>query len=251
MLGSDPVSALLGGGLDPRSPKSQWKTYLRQLVENGCATALLGPDVVCPPGAGDATRRALAAITAQYPPGSTMPGESSGKLADASVVETQVDRVNLRVDAYYRRLAVAVKGRMPQKEAADLVAGLITSGSLTPMVGLHAGLSRLVAVEVPDAAALSQWHTWAEQISGDYHERFTAPTVLDPVFRGGGRYLFRAEDADMGREFTVGSCVITSGDVVLPVPPSTRGGQPITRLGPCRRLPDWLRRQLHTYSTAA
>ncbi|SKR85402.1 Uncharacterised protein [Mycobacteroides abscessus subsp. abscessus] len=36
MLGSDPIAALLGAGLDARSPQVVWKGYLRKLAAAGC-----------------------------------------------------------------------------------------------------------------------------------------------------------------------------------------------------------------------
>ncbi|BBY53942.1 hypothetical protein H7J07_04735 [Mycobacterium koreense] len=250
MLGSDPLSAVLGIGLDPHSPKSQWKVYLRQLVSGGCALAMLGPDIRVPDAADDHTLRALAAVSQCYPPSAPMPVDTSGKLAGASTVETDPGRVNLRVDSYYRSLAAVAKGTMKQADGEKLVRRLIEEDRcMTPTVALHVALSNLVVVEVPDAAAMAQWHAWSAQASGDRYEQYTAPTLLDPSCRGGGLYLFRDEAGSdvAGAGFTVGGCVITSGDVVVPVPPSVRGGVPVARLGPCRRLPDWLRTQLRWY----
>lgn len=237
MLGSDPVSALLGVGLDPCSPAVVWKKYLRGLVETGAAVTMLGPDVVVPEGADDLTRRALHALIERYPSGSRMPVESTGKLAGMQIVDAEASRVNLRVAAYFRRIAsVAGKERAPE---------LLQSGAITASAALHVQCSNMVAVEVPDAVSLKQWRGWAAACSGDVHEAHTAPTLLIPGYPGGGVYLFRVVGEPVGaRTMQVGASVIDSGDVAIPIPPTRQNGMPVMRLGPCRILPDWLRAQI-------
>lgn len=237
MLGSDPLSALLGVGLDPRSPAVVWKKYLRALVGAGAAVAMMGPDVVVPERADDLTRRALRDLITKYPPGVRMPMESTGKLSGLQPVDAEAGRVNMRVSAYFRHIDKVVgKERAPE---------LLSSGAITASAALHLQYSNLVAVEVPDAGALQQWRGWAAAVSGDVHEAHTAPTLLIPGYSGGGVYLFRVPGEQMGsRALQVGTSVVSSGDVVIPIPPTRQNGVPVMRLGPCRVLPDWLRAQI-------
>lgn len=239
MLGSDPVAALLGAGTDPRSPKRVWRTYLRALVNQGVAITMLGPDVIVPEGADDATVAVLAELAATYPVGSQMPAETTGALKDTGLVATDGKQCTARVDAYYKRIE-KIGGK-------ELTPTLLENGTVTPSAGLHVGVSGLVAVVCPDAEALAGWRAWAAETSGDPYERHTGPTLLQPGMPGGGVYLFRtdaATAAPAGLELEVAGCTLSSGDLVIPIPPSRIAGKPISRLGPARMLPVWLQRTL-------
>ncbi|KMV19675.1 hypothetical protein ACT17_06490 [Mycolicibacterium conceptionense] len=250
MLGSDPIAALLGAGLDPRSPQTVWKAYLRRLVGAGCAVTLLGPDVQVSPGARDEVLAALAVLTERFPQGVPMPPEPTGKLAGLGQVDTVGDRVNLRVAAYYRHIVKAV--------GKDLAPDLLATGVVTAGAAVHVGSSHMAAAVVPDAASMEQWREWAAQVSGDPHERHAAPTLLLPGYPGGGVFLFRtpftvAEGEKPTRKgFTVlppvtmqrGATRVVTGDVTVPIPPTRMGGHPVMRLGPCRMLPEWLESEL-------
>ena len=239
MLGSDPIAALLGAGTDPRCSQTVWKSYLRKLVGAGAAVTMLGPDVVVPDDADDAVLVALAALVATYPPGVQMPLETSGVLEGAGHVDSDTERVNRRVATYFRHI-VHVLGK-------ELAPQLLSNGAVTAAAGLHVGASGMVAVSVPDGDALNQWRSWAAQTSGDIYERHTAPTVLLPTAPRGGVYLFRVPatvsvPADL--TVTIEGFTITTGDLVVPIPPSQMGGESVTRLGPARILPAWLQREL-------
>lgn len=239
MLGSDPVAALLGAATDPRCSQTVWKAYLRKLVDAGAAVTMLGPDVVVPDAAEDAVLSALGALVATYPPGTQMPEETTGVLDGAGHVDSTGDRVNRRVAAYYRHI-YKVLGK-------ELAPALMESGAVTTGAGLHVASSGMVAVIVPDAAALQQWRDWAVTMSGDPYERHTAPTILLPNAPGGGVYLFRTAEGvspPPDLKLYVGTASIETGDVVVPIPPTRLGGNPVSRLGPARMLPAWLHRQL-------
>ena len=239
MLGSDPIAALLGAGTDPRCAQTVWKSYLRKLVGAGAAVTMLGPDVVVPDDADDAVLSALAALVATYPPGVQMPLETSGVLDGFGHVDSDTERVNRRVATYFRHI-VHVLGK-------ELAPQLLTNGAVTASAGLHVGASGMVAVSVPDGDALNQWRSWAAQTSGDPRERHTAPTVLLPNAPGGGVYLFRLRDAaPVPADLTLPlkGFTITTGDLVVPIPPTRLGGEAVTRLGPARILPAWLQRTL-------
>ena len=234
MLGSDPIAALLGAGTDPRCAPAVWKVYLRKLVDAGAAVTMLGPDVTIPDDASDEVKVALAALIATYPTGTQMPEETTGVLADFGVVDADPARVKSRVVTYYRHI-----NRVVGKELAP---DLLAAGVITASAGLHVGSSGMVAVTVPDAAAQQQWWDWAVESSGDIRERHTAPTVLTPTCRGGGIYLFRTNAATAvpkGVKINKGF-VVDTGDMVVPIPPTRMGGNPVTRLGPARMLPLWL-----------
>mgnify|MGYP001171561692 CR=1 FL=1 len=236
MLGSDPIAARLGAGTDPRSSQAVWKAYLRNLVNAGAAVAMLGPDVVVPDDADDATLSALAKLVDLYPPGSQMPPETTGALDGAGIVDATGDRVNRRVPTYYRHITRAV--------GKELAPDLLTRGVITPSAGLHVGASNTLAVVVNDAAALARWRDWSAEASGDPYERHSAPTLLLPTMPGGGVYLFRTAPnlrAPSGVELKVGGAVIHTGDLIVPIPPTRLGGRPVSRLGPARILPQWLR----------
>lgn len=256
MLGSDPIAALLGAGVDPRSPEVVLRGYLRALVARGCAIAMMGPDVVVPSGGLDTeTQAALSKLTAMYPSTTLMPVEGTGKLAGLSVVDTTSDRINARVSAYFRHINKVV--------GKDRVQELREAGILTAGAGVHIGSSQLVAVIVPDAEALRHWRRWSAEVSGDRYEAHTAPTLLVPGYSGGGVYLFRTpstanETVGTSPEFeplgavtmSVGASVIETGDLTVPIPPTQISGQPVMRLGPCRMLPAWLESQLRSYRNA-
>lgn len=239
MLGSDPLAALLGAGTHPRSPLAVWKSYLRHLVEVGVGVTVLGPDVVIPPEADDATLAALNALLETYPPGSQMPEPKTGTLKDAGHVDVTQARVYSRLASYWSALGRVVgKALLPE---------LLASGAITPSVGLHVGTSGVVAVTVPDAEALSQWRLWSAETSGDRYEAHSAPTIQMPNLPGGGVYLFRIPEGvavPAGLSVEVAGCTIDTGDVVVPIPPTRQGGEPVNRLGPARMLPEWLRLQL-------
>lgn len=246
MLGSDPVSALLGAGVDPRAPKPVWKAYLRALATHGCAVVMLGPDVVVPPGADADTLRGLRDLIAEFPPSVHMPPETSGKLAGAPVIDTIPTNVPTRVDAYYKRVAKAMAAHIAgQRGKDDYAAALLANGTVTPSAGIHVQRSGLVAVEVTDAEAMSRWRTWAFEMSDDYHERHAAPTLLMPGLPGGGIFLFRPAQPLPPLEMVVsGSIVISSGNTTVPIPPTRQAGVQVTRLGGCRAMPEWLQAQL-------
>lgn len=235
MLGSDPIAALLGAGMDPSSPQVVWKGYLRKLVAAGAAVSLMAPDVVVPEGADPAVLAALSALIGRYPPGTQMPGETTGRLAGAGHVDADSERVNLRVSAYYRHVDKVV--------GKEMAAALFAAGVVTPSAGLHVAGSHMVAVLVPDAAGLTQWRDWASAVSGDPHERHTAPTLLLPSMSGGGVYLFRSSLAESVTDLSlpIGACTVSSGNLVVPIPPTRLAGIPVMRLGPARKLPGWLR----------
>ncbi|MFV8261760.1 hypothetical protein ACNQR9_00150 [Mycolicibacterium peregrinum] len=246
MLGSDPIAALLGAGMDPRLPEVLWKGYLRRLVNAGAAVTMLGPDVVVPDDATDAERAGLATLVSTYPTGTQMPMETTGKLAGTGLIDAAAERVNVRVGAYYRRINRTV--------GKDVAAGLWRRGAITTSAAIHAGASNMVAVMIGDAASLRVWRQWSMQASGDGYERHSAPTLLVPQLRGGGMYLFRTSEGDRIDPLTMAvtgwedcSITVTSGDMLVPVPPTCQNGAPVTRLGPCRMLPGWLRESLLGY----
>lgn len=234
MLGSDPIAALLGAGIDSRAPQVVWKGYLRRLVAAGAAVVMMAPDVTVPDDVEGHVLVALAALLGQYPPGTQMPEETTGRLAGAGHVDAEAERVNLRVSAYYRHID-KVLGK-------ELGSALRDSGVVSVSAGLHVGGSQMVAVVVPDTTALGQWRDWSAAVSGDRRERHTAPTLLLPGTPGGGVYLFRTADRQVpaGLTIAVGACTVSSGDLIVPIPPSRQAGVPVTRLGPCRMLPAWL-----------
>lgn len=239
MLGSDPIAALLGAGIDSHAPQLVWKRYLCALVNAGAAVSMTAPDVVEPAGADDTVRLALNELMRQYPPGSWMPGETTGRLACAGRIDADSERVKARVTSYYRRITKAL--------GKELAPALLESGAVTPSAALHVGCSNMTSVAVPDAEALQEWRGWAAQVSGDRRERHTAPTVLLPKTPGGGVYLFRgALDVP---DTLVGRCTVTSGDSLVPIPPTRQSGASVMRLGPCRKLPAWLRDQLSPFQS--
>lgn len=239
MLGSDSISAFLGAGFDPRSGKTAYSRYLVALVRNGSAIVMLGPDVTVPDDADDELRAALAALVVDIPPGAQMPPSRLKALKDAGQVDADVPRMRSRVTSYWSTLGRYLgKGRVEE---------LISAGALTPTVGLHVGTTGIVAVTVPDGAALERWRAWSAEVSGDPYERHSGPTVLLPTTPGGGVYLFRIPDgvavpADVSID--VEGCTIQTGDVVVPIPPSRFHGKPASRLGPARILPQWLHEQI-------
>lgn len=239
MLGSDPISALLGAGLDPRSPKNSYSRYLTEVVKKGSAVVMLGADVIVPDDADDELRTALATMMADIPPGAQMPASRIKALKDAGQVDVDVARMRSRVTSYW--------GTLARYLGKDRVEELISSGVVNPMMGLHVGMTGAVAVTVPDAAAFAQWRTWSAEVSGDPYEAHSAPTLLLPTAPGGGVYLFRIPDgvivpAEVTLEFA--GCTVQTGDVIVPIPPSRFHGKLVTRLGPARPLPEWLHAQI-------
>jgi hypothetical protein len=196
---------------------------------------MLGPDVVVPDDAPDEVKAALAALISTYPTGTQMPEETTGVLADFGVVDADTSRVNNRVGTYYRHITRIV--------GKELTPELLASGVITASAGLHVGSSGMVAVTAHNPAEQEQWRDWAAQASGDPRERHTVPTVLTPTADGGGIYLFRTNAAtSVPKDVSIVSgFLIETGDVVVPIPPTRMGGSPVTRLGPARMLPDWLR----------
>ena len=244
MLGSDPIAALLGAGTDVRSSQTVWKAYLRKLVAAGASVTMLGPDVVVPDDASDEVLAALASLVATYPPGSQMPAEVSGVLAELGVVDSQGERVNRRVSSYWRHITKVL--------GTTLASELMASGAVTVSAALHVGTSEMVSVMVPDGDALSQWRSWSAEVSGDRRERHSAPTILLPTAPGGGVYLFRtSESVPTDLTLPVAGCTIKTGDMIVPIPPTRQGGKPVARLGPARMLPAWLRRVLDESADAA
>jgi len=235
MLGSDPIAALLGAGTDPRCSPTVWKVYLRKLVDAGASVTMLGPDVVIPDDASDEVKAALAALISTYPTGTQMPEETTGVLADFGVVDADTSRVNNRVGTYYRHITRIV--------GKELTPELLASGAITASAGLHVGSSGMVAVTAHNAAEQAQWRDWAGEVSGDRRERHTVPTVLTPTADGGGIYLFRTNAAtSVPKDISIDKgFLVETGDVVVPIPPTRMGGDPVTRLGPARMLPEWLR----------
>lgn len=256
MLGCDPLTALLGSGMDLRSPPVVWKRYLRALAEHGAAVRMLGPDVMVTAGVDDSAQAALIALAERYPPGMPMPSEERGVLAGIAPVDVAAERINTRVATYYRHIARTV--------GKDQVDALMDCAAITVSAGIHVAGSHLVAVVVPDAAALGQWRGWAAQASGDPREMHTAPTLVLATMPGGGIYLFRTPatagpDSPPDPRFeplpemqmSVGACQITSGDLTVPIPPTRMYGHPVMRLGPCRMAPSWLEESLRAHGTAA
>ena len=234
MLGSDPIAALLGAGTDVRSSQTIWKAYLRKLVAAGASVTMLGPDVVIPDDAGPEVLTALAALLQTYPPGSQMPAEVTGALADFGVVDTEAERVNRRVASYWRHLTVVL--------GKNLAPELMASGAVTPSAAIHVGASGMVAVSVPDGEGMSRWRSWAAMVSGDPRERHSAPTIVLPTTPGGGVFLFRTDEPVAANiEVTCDGFVIETCELTVPIPPTRQGGKPVMRLGPARMLPDWLR----------
>ena len=235
MLGSDPIAALLGANTDFRCSQTVLKTYLRQLIEAGASVTMLGPDVVVPEDASDEVKVALATLIETYPTGSQMPEEKTGVLANLGVVDADRTRVNNRVATYFRHIYRVV--------GKDLAPELMAAGVIKMGAAIHVGSSGMVAVVVPDADSLEQWRGWSAEVSGDRHERHTAPTILLPNTPGGGVYLFRTEsETRVPVGVTIpGDFTIETGDMVVPIPPTHQGGAPVKRLGPARMLPAWLR----------
>lgn len=256
MLGCDPLTALLGCGMDVRSPQVVWKRYLRALAEHGAAVRMLAPDVAAWDGIRESEQAALQELARRYPPGSAMPIEGTGVLAGMGQLDVTAEQINVRVAAYYRHIARAV--------GKELAPALLESGAVTVSAGVHVAGSHLVAVLVPSAGSLSQWRTWAAQSSGDLREAHTAPTLALGTMPGGGIYLFRTP-ATAGQSqsdgpvsaplqelsMSVGDCLVTTGDTTVPIPPSRLYGQPVMRLGPTRMLPEWLDAALRNHGTAA
>lgn len=256
MLGCDPLTALLGAGMDLRSPQVVWKRYLRALAEHGAAVRMLGPDVMLTDGIDACGEAALAALAQRYPPGRPMPVEEKGVLAGITSADIAAERINARVAAYYRHIARTV--------GKDQVDALMDCAAITVSAGIHVAGSHLVAVAVPDAEALSQWRSWAAQASGDPREMHTAPTLVLATMPGGGIYLFRTP-ATVGPDsapdprfellpevqMSVGACLVTAGDLTVPIPPTRLYGHPVMRLGPCRMLPSWLEESLRAHGVVA
>ncbi|SIM06038.1 Uncharacterised protein [Mycobacteroides abscessus subsp. abscessus] len=257
MLGSDPIAALLGAGLDARSPQVIWKGYLRKLATAGCAVTMLGPDVVVPDGVDAETLTALAELTRRFPSQVAMPEESTGKLSGQGQVDSTGEQINARVTTYYRHITKIV--------GAERAPVLLESGVITPSAGIYIPFSHMVAVTIPDADALTQWRTWAAQTSGDPYELHTAPTLLVPGLPGGGVYLFTTPHTSAdnqhptaigyapvtGLTFELGSVTVSAGQLTVPIPPTRMAGASVMRLGPCRKLPAWLESALRTYGTVA
>ncbi|KXO92971.1 hypothetical protein [Tsukamurella tyrosinosolvens] len=254
MLGSDPIAGLLGAGLDPRSPAVLWTRYLKALNAEGCATTMLGPSVTNTGALTDEDVAKLAALATQYPAGTAMPRETTGKLAGFETVDVLPERITARVGAYFRRVTRAV--------GKDNFLRLAQTGAVCAGAGIHVGRSRMAAVVVPDAGAMSAWRQWAVETSGDPHEAHTAPTLLLSGMPGGGIYLFRTSAMAPAGEppaaeplpaaaFTVGGCTVTSSELVVPVPPTRLAGGTVMRLGPCRMLPSWLEGAIADTAAAA
>ena len=256
MLGCDPLTALLGAGLDPRSPQVVWKRYLRALAEYGAAVRMLGPDVMLADGIDPVSASALVELAKRSPPGEPMPVESAGVLAAMGQLDVTGERINARVAAYFRHITKVV--------GKELAEPLLSSGAITASAGIHVAGSHLVAVMVHDAEQLTLWRTWATQVSGDLREMHTAPTLVLSTMPGGGIYLFRTpatagpdKGADTRFEplpelqMMVGGCLVTAGDVTVPIPPTRMFGHHVMRLGSCRALPAWLESMLRTHGAPA
>lgn len=245
MLGSDPISALLGGGVDPRSPKVVWSKYLRHLVRSGCAVAMLGPDVLATHDSDDATLRAIGRLIARYPPHVPMPPADTKALKELPALDVTVTAMASRVTHYYSAISKPLTAHLYDKhEKSEFVDRLLRCGTVTPSVSLHVAQSRLVSVTVPNAEALARWRTWCAEASGDYHEKHSAPTLLLPTQPGGGIFLFRSGESFPELELVLDDIVVSSGNTLVPIPPTMIGGEPVSRLGQCRTLPGWLRQRL-------
>lgn len=242
MLGSHPVSAILGARISATSPTPDIRSYIKGLTDVGlyvllCKAGTKEPIDVRSPKQKQADDDAYSEATGVA--GSEHPGGIHLATNDAA-------RLRLYINKF-------------RKMYGD--GGVDKDGNVVPTVpvtlAVDVGRSGLVVVDCDTRAQLEAFRSWMSQRSGNPNMGQVIPTVLSPgvqrngqwVHRDGGHFYF----ATQGRDLPVATgkmTVMHDGETFdvfwrnryVLIPPSERAEGKYERVGPVMNLDDnlWL-----------
>ncbi|TXH10138.1 MAG: hypothetical protein E6R04_06240 [Spirochaetes bacterium] len=242
MLGSHPVSAILGARISATSPTADLRAYIKGLTDVGlyvllCKAGTKEPLDVRSPKQKQADDDAYSAATGV--PGSEHPGGIHLATNDAA-------RLRLYINKF-------------RKMYGD--GGVDKDGNVVPMVpvtlAIDVGRSGLVVVDCDTKAQLEAFRAWMAEKSGNPNMAQVIPTVLSPgakrngewVHRDGGHFYFATQGRDL--PVATGKMAVTHNGETFDVfwrnryvliPPSEREEGKYERVGPVMSLNDnlWL-----------
>lgn len=241
MLGSHPLSAVLGADVSATSPTQTLRAYVKGLTDNGLHLLLCEPYT-------------------KFPADYRTPAQKSAD-AEAERREKEEDGVTSQA-APSADTAKEQKARGGVHMATNDVARLrqyLTRArkadeNLPINLAFEVGRSNILVVDCDTAEQREAFCDWFAQLIGDERLRYTIPTVLSPgeyrdgtwFHRDGGHYYFDASEVDLPHGSGKMS-VNHNGHVFdmfwrnryILIPPSIRKEGAYSRVGPVLTLKDY------------
>lgn len=254
MLGSHPISAVLGADISADADTAVFKSYLKGLTEVGLHV------LFCKPGTKEPDDlRTAAQITEDDTFYDLEVNDGKGGAKHPGGVHLATDNLD-RLRKYVARY---------RKVYGDGSTG--KSGNVKPIVpitmAVSIGPSNLVVVDCDTEAQRNAFGDWMAEKSGDSSLRLTTPTVLSPgvqrdgvwVHKDGGHFYFAVEDVKlpalpgkMTVEHNGESFDIFWNNRYVLIPPSQRSEGKYERIGPVLSLSKhlWLAAEIDTFTQA-
>lgn len=242
MLGSHPLSAVLGADVSATSPTQTLRAYVKGLTDNGLHLLLCEPYTKFPADYRTPAQRSADAeaerrekeeegVTSSTPPPS----------ADTAKEQKARGGVHMATNDVARLRQYLTRARKADE-------------NLPINLAFEVGRSNILVVDCDTAEQREAFCDWFAQLIGDERLRYTIPTVLSPgeyrdgtwFHRDGGHYYFDASEVDLPHGSGKMS-VNHNGHVFdmfwrnryILIPPSIRKEGAYSRVGPVLTLKDY------------
>ena len=242
MLGSHPISAVIGADITATSDTASFSAYVKALSDAGLYVMMCQRE---------------SKIPADY----RTPKQKKDDLteyAGATGDTTRVDPpggVHMATNNVARLRSYVKRYRKEHGEEAPV------------NLAIEVGSSALIVVDCDTAAERAAFGDWWASKHGDERFKHALPTVLSPgvfrdgewVHKDGGHFYFTVDGlplpANMGKMSVTHNGVtfdVFWRDRYVLIPPSVRAEGPYQRVGPVLQLRDheWLHREINTYATS-
>lgn len=264
MLGSHPISAILGAQITATAETPDIRAYLKGLSDVGLHI------LFCKPG----TKEPLDLRSAKQIKDDNTEYQDSIRALRVALgqpfVEEDIEKLEApggvhlatndlkKLRLYVNKFRKAFGDGTTDKEGKVRPIAPVT-------MAVSVGPSKLLVVDCDTAAQREAFGSWMAEKSGRPELAFTTPTILSPgvckdgewVHRDGGHYYFAVEEGDLPQ--TVGSMYVEHNgssfdifwkDRYILIPPSERSEGKYERVGPVLSLSDhlWFKAAIHEYA---
>lgn len=247
MLGSNPISAILGAGVTATSDTSTIRYYVKALADNGMHMLICKPMTKEPDDL--RTTAQIREDDEQWNADNGINGEWREHPKGVHLATVDTSRLNKYINRYRKIYAPAPNPDGSQDEAPISLA-------------INLGPSNLLVADCDTTEQRLAFTDWMAEKTGDPNYRHLIPTVKSPgmyrdgawIHYDGGHYYFTARDIELPAlmgELPVTHNGVTfmlmwSGHYIL-VPPSVRTEGAYERVGPVMDLKDhmWLHAFIH------
>lgn len=249
MLGSHPISAMLGADLSATSDTADIRAYLKGLTDVGLHVLLCKPGTKEP--ADYRTKKQVEEDDAEWEARTGVPG-----LRKPCGVHMATDDLN-RLRGYVNRFRKKLGDGAPDENGNPTPTAPVT-------LAISVEPSKLLIVDTDTAAQRQAFCDWMVEKTGNPLLGFTVPTVLSPgvmkngewVHKDGGHFYFSVDDISlpashgkMSVTYNEETFDIFWRDRYVLIPPSERAEGKYQRIGPVISLRDhpWFVAEIENY----